>query len=285
MRNVKWLLILLYFISVTVCAHSQFEWKMTLHFSGKQRMLTQKMSKEILFIAQNINVEENKRNLYKSARLFSFTLKGLLNGEKKLHLVKSINPSIIQQLNIVTKLWEQFHKNIELVLAANMSITLLKDVANQNMPLLLAMDKAVKLYEQDSSFTLEASRARVLNLSGRQRMLTQKITKELLLVINGIAPKENKALLQKTMHQFERILMGLLNGDAELGLKGTKHFALRNQLRAVKYTWNRYKRLLNKRTLSKKDLMKIAKINMRLLKEMNNAMKISFGKEQMRNGS
>ncbi len=274
----KWLfistLLLSCCLSLAVQATTQFEWRMIFYFAGKQRMLTQKMSKEILFIAKEINIEENKHNLRKTARLFDWTLKGLRNGERRLYLVKIDNPAIMQQLDTVAQLWEIFRLNVDDVLAGDTSLAVLKKVAEQNMPLLENMDKAVKLYENLSNLNLEPSRARVLNLTGKQRMLTQKMTKEFLLIANGIAPKENKVNMKKTMKLFERTLMGLLDGDAELGLPGTKNFAIRNQLSAVKKIWDRYKVVLNKSQVSQKDLLKVAQLNMLLLKEMNNAMKI-----------
>ncbi len=268
-------LVLTFCLNLSTYAVTPFEWKMTLHFAGKQRMLTQKMCKEILFIYKDINVEENKRSLNKTAQIFEFTLKGLQNGEKRLHLVKITNSTILQQLNIVTTLWNTFHQHVEQVLMGNTSKTLLKKVADQNMLLLIAMDKAVKLYEKEGHFTLEASRLRVMNLAGKQRMLTQKMTKELLLIANHIMPEKNQANLKKTMRQFERILNGLLNGDSELGLPRTKKFAFRNQLGTVRKIWEKYKSILNKSKISQEDLVKASRLNMLLLKEMNNAMKIS----------
>ncbi len=49
-----------------------------INLAGKQRMLTQKMSKEALFIAKGIDVEKNKESLKKTAELFDKTLKGLI---------------------------------------------------------------------------------------------------------------------------------------------------------------------------------------------------------------
>jgi hypothetical protein len=241
----------------------------TINLAGKQRMLTQKMSKEILLIAKGIDVVENKTNLGKTAALFDRTLKGLLNGDAGLGLVKTENPAIVEQLKKVEKLWGKFQNNVKAVLAGNTSTAVLEEVARRNLPLLREMNKAVKMYEKAGGSSLAPKMAVTINLAGKQRMLTQKMTKELLLVANGINPERNRANLKKTVSLFNRTLRGLLDGDAGLGLPGTTDAAIRAQLNIVNRLWNKYKPLLSKSNVSQDDLVKAAKLNMPLLKEMN----------------
>ncbi len=116
--------------------------------------------------------------------------------------------------------------------------------------------------------------ATAINLAGKQRMLTQKMTKELLLIANGIDADANKASLQKTAGLFERTLKGLFDGDAELGLPGTKDAAIRGQLETVQKLWADYKPVLDKVDTSDAGLAKAVKLNIPLLKEMNKAVKM-----------
>jgi len=60
-----------------------------INLAGKQRMLTQKMSKEALFIAKGISVDANKASLAKTVALFDKTLKGLVAGDASLNLPKT----------------------------------------------------------------------------------------------------------------------------------------------------------------------------------------------------
>jgi hypothetical protein len=246
----------------------------TINLAGKQRMLTQKMSKEILLIAKGIDVVENKTNLGKTAALFDRTLKGLLNGDAGLGLVKTENPAIVEQLKKVEKLWGKFQNNVKAVLAGNTSTAVLEEVARRNLPLLREMNKAVKMYEKAGGSSLAPKMAVTINLAGKQRMLTQKMTKELLLVANGINPERNRANLKKTVSLFNRTLRGLLDGDAGLGLPGTTDAAIRAQLNIVNRLWNKYKPLLSKSNVSQDDLVKAAKLNMPLLKEMNKTVQM-----------
>ncbi len=60
-----------------------------INLAGKQRMLTQKMTKELLLIANGIDVDKNRESLKKTAELFENTLKDLTANCKKMILKSS----------------------------------------------------------------------------------------------------------------------------------------------------------------------------------------------------
>jgi len=267
-------LLISFCLILAACGVTKQEMGMNINLAGKQRMLTQKMSKEILLIAKGINVTENQKNLRQTAILFNQTLIGLFNGDSKLGLVKIENPHIVQQLNKVAELWKEFRENVDTVLTGNTSLAVLNQTAQQNMPLLREMNKVVKMYERGSSSNLEPSMAVTINLAGKQRMLTQKMTKELLLVAIGIERATNQTKLTKTMFQFEHTLAGLLDGNAELGLPGTFDPVIREQLMLVKKLWNRYQPILIKSKVSQADLVTASQLNLPLLEEMDKAVQM-----------
>lgn len=76
----------------------------------------------------------------------------------------------------------------------------------------LLMGSAIKRNETDS---------RVVNLSGRQRMLSQRITKELLLLKHTKDSAEQAhqlVLLSQSLHDLQKVHLGLQHGDPNLGL-------------------------------------------------------------------
>ncbi|HIP53468.1 MAG TPA: hypothetical protein EYH03_05600 [Chromatiales bacterium] len=261
-------------LSFSTFALSKQEMGTVINLAGKQRMLTQKMSKEILLIAKGIDADANKANLQKTAALFDKTLKGLVNGDADLGLPKTDDPAILEQLATVSKLWDGFKQNVDAVLAGNVGKDVLAGVAAQNLPLLKEMNKAVQMYAKMSGSDLDPAMATTINLAGKQRMLTQKMTKELLLIANGIDVDANKANLQKTAALFERTLKGLFDEDKELGLPGTKDPAIRAQLEVVQKLWAEYKPVLDKVDTTPEGLAQAAKLNLPLLKEMNKAVKM-----------
>jgi len=178
-----------------------------INLSGRQRMLTQKMSKEMLLIYLNVEPDQNRLNLGNSAILFSDTLKGLVNGDKSVNLSKTTDPEILKQMNLVGDLWGSFSQYVLAALESQIDKTFIERVAQENLPLLKEMNKAVYMYEKAAGADL-AKLAPVVNLSGRQRMLTQKMTKEFLLIVAGISVQENQSNLKKTVTLFYRTLKG-----------------------------------------------------------------------------
>jgi len=100
------------------------------------------------------------------------------------------------------------------------------------------------------------------------------MTKELLLVANGIDADNAKGSLTKTVGLFEKTLKGLLSGDAGLGLPGTTDAAIVDQLGVVDKIWADYKPVLTAVDTSAAGLEKAEKLNIPLLKEMNKAVKM-----------
>ena len=237
-----------------------------INLAGKQRMLTQKMSKEALFMAKGIDADKNKEALAKTAELFDKTLKGLITGDKDLNLPKTDNKEIVEQLNKVTELWTAFKTSIDKVVAGKSDKATLEAIAKENIPLLKNMNKAVGMFAKASGSKLDPEMAKTINLAGKQRMLTQKMTKELLLVANGIDADANKANAKKTGELFESTLKDLTDK--------CKKDEIKKQLGVVAKLWGDYKVIIEKVDTSDASLKKAEELNMPLLKEMNNAVKM-----------
>lgn len=82
----------------------------------------------------------------------------------------------------------------------------------------------------------------VINLAGKQRMLTQKMAKEAFALGEGI---EKDEALKTTMDLFEKTLNGLLNGDSALGLPPTMDLQITAQLNKVSQLWKDFKKNLD----------------------------------------
>ena len=212
-----------------------------LNSAGKERMLTQKISKDILHIRSEID------DLKKNIDEFEQTLNGLLQGDPKRKLAKTEDPVILKHLNEVSKLWQPFRENVEAILAGDISSQRVDQITQQNMPLLEKMDLVVGLYEKAFFDSLEPGMATTLNLAGKQRMLSQKMAKEAQLVLRNVKPEENRANLKASIFLFDKTMKGLIAGDSELGLPGTQEDTpIYKQLIATDKIWHAYKPILEK---------------------------------------
>ncbi|MCK5917054.1 MAG: type IV pili methyl-accepting chemotaxis transducer N-terminal domain-containing protein [Cocleimonas sp.] len=260
-------------ITKTAFAEKSKQMAVKVNLAGKQRMLTQKMTKESLLIALNIDSPKNKKNLEATVALFEKTLKGLQVGDKSLGLTKTTNKNILKQFKKVTVLWDDFKPNIESIYRDGVSVAMLQKIAKQNVPLLDEMNKVVGLYEESSGADLNEL-ATVINLSGNQRMLTQKMSKELLLIAEGIDEVKNRDNLNNSIKLFEKTLEGLVNGDAELGLPKTNDKKILAQLAEVKSLWSKFKPVIEKGETELESLKKVAELNPPLLSAMNKVVKM-----------
>ena len=80
-----------------------------INLAGKQRMLTQKMSKEILLASYDPSFANYYQGASETAALFDTTLNGLQNGSEDMGLPGTESARILRQIDKVRGLWEPFH--------------------------------------------------------------------------------------------------------------------------------------------------------------------------------
>lgn len=252
--------------------------KHVLNLAGKQRMLSQRMSKEILLIALAYNVRENLRNLKSNSDSFERVLNGLRYGNAELALHPIDDPRVLDQLSEVEDLWPQFAVSLrEIANKGTVSPEALQIMSEISLPLLKAMNGTVQAYEDASNEgNLFSMLGRAVNLAGRQRMLTQKMSKEYLLVAYGQNVEANRRRLAETYEVFELTLEGLMNGDNALKLPPPPNQQIHAQLKKVKRLWLEFKPLMQKAArgeeIDSDGLADMASLNLTLLNEMNDAV-------------
>lgn len=80
--------------------------------------------------------------------------------------------------------------------------------------------------------------ASTINIAGRQRMLSQRVAKEVLLVQSGMG---QEAGVHKTIELFESSMQMLLDGDKELGISPPMTSEINDQLKKVNGLWRSYR--------------------------------------------
>jgi methyl-accepting chemotaxis protein len=127
----------------------------------------------------------------------------------------------------------------------------------------------------------QKSDAPALNISGRQRMLTQKMSKELFSaqIANLGAETSANASMSKTMKLFDKSLKGLVEGNSEQGLARTTDEGLLLQLKKVQSLWTAFQAGLQRASTHPEGsverdagLIFVHERNVELLKEMNKAV-------------
>ncbi|MGB0466716.1 MAG: methyl-accepting chemotaxis protein [Pontibacterium sp.] len=110
-----------------------------------------------------------------------------------------------------------------------------------------------------------------INVAGRQRMLSQRVAKEAMLVEAGI---EQQAALNKTIALFEKSHLAIIQGDPEQKMKPVNDPLILAQMKKVGNLWQTYKALINKHIseASPATLSELHRQSPVILKEMNKAV-------------
>lgn len=285
MKNILFLFLiasLIIPIASSEAASTVEEYGIVINLAGKQRMLTQKMAKETLLIFAGIDAEKNRKNLRHTVRLFMKTLDGLRDGDTSLNLPPTQSPAIKTQIDVVKSEFNKIESIFKRVIAGEApSRDAVMEIAERNSAVLENMNIVVEMYERKSREIIPAEKAFLgieINLSGKQRMLSQKMAKEALLIYLGIDRRKNKILLRETYRLFDRTLNGLKYGGGELGLPGTTEKDIAQQLDSVIKVWEELKPAIEKSfdimvdKVSKEEIIKIANLNVLILDEMDKAV-------------
>lgn len=287
MRKVSFIFLILAFaanicIPVSFSAPTNEQWGIIMNLSGRQRMLSQKMTKEALLATVGINAEENRKNLKETMALFDKTSKGLRDGDASLNLPPCENESIVDRLDKVNLLYEEMFPLLTKVAEGGVLAPYeLPSIAKLNAPILNTMDAAVKMFEVEAGKVLakDPTLALVINLAGKQRMLTQKMSKEALLRYLKIDDIANGKLLRDTSALFDKTLKGLKDGDSELGLPAQEDTNIRAQLNLISSFWSVAYPLIQKISdlsayVSKEEAATVTELLSAVLKESDKAVKM-----------
>ena len=257
-------------------AMSDKELANSINLAGKERMLTQKMSKEALLIKLGIDADANAKELNATSMLFDKTLLGLQKGDKTLNLIPTKDKKIQQHLKGVTTQWKEFYRNIKKIYKKENDDSAYEYIKDNNLVLLRNMNEAVSMYAKlGSKSGKKIKMANDINLAGKQRMLTQMMAKDILMYQANLDSKEKLKSLTNSIKLFDKTLNGLYNGDKDLKLIGTKLEKIRKQLDVTKRSWNESKELIKKSIKDSKNkelTKKLIKSLDKTKEEMNKAV-------------
>ncbi len=192
-------------ILIIVLSSDQQDASIIINLAGKQRMLSQKMTKEALQLRSNPSSNSIKNSLSQTASLFDKTIMGLLNGNDSLGLPGTTQGDTRNQLIKVKNIWTPFKVHIQNIIANNDNATQsISYVTDHNISLLKEMNKAVGMFEKHSKSEAMLIRmaticiviAMVILTSAVWLFIIRPLTSTLKRIINTIQEETNMILSQ-----------------------------------------------------------------------------------------
>lgn len=210
------------------------------NFSGKLRMLSQRIPAAACNLNAGIATEQSAALLEGAVAEFHTILAALEFGDESLGVIGAEDSRRLQRVI------EEVHKYLEPVTAAakdvqsgNNSEIAVQALADQNMELLnIAKLLVTEISGKYSNpVALMQSDAMAIDIAGRQRMLTQKISKELCFAQSGFNATPSLEALSGTVNTFVVSLDALRNGMEQVGVKPAPNAEIEAGLDTVKADW------------------------------------------------
>ncbi len=202
-----------------------------INLAGKQRMLTQKLTKSImeLQLGDLSKIDEIKQ----IQSQFDKILNGLKVGDPELNLPGAQTPQVLFKIKTAEDKWKVFSEDLDLVVNYAPNIQEGLDyITSNNIPLLNESNRLVSLLGRIMD-------VKTVSTAGRLRSNTQRVSKAVFQFHrfrNAESMDEGKQYIELQ----NKIIEGLLNGAPELNLKKVRDENVRQKIEIFRDHWDEF---------------------------------------------
>ncbi|MGL4235213.1 type IV pili methyl-accepting chemotaxis transducer N-terminal domain-containing protein [Tabrizicola sp.] len=215
--------------------------------AGKLRMLSQRIASSACHYAADVATDKSLDTLLKAKAEYNSILTALTDGDESLGIIGAESQRrTLEAIQAVRDQWTPYEAALDAIVAGTDVEANFAHVAQSNLALLNLANVLTSEVSAEYSNPAEMTQAQALavDISARQRMLSQRIAKEACGVVIGNADLGTAEQLAKTMGLYETSLNALLNGMPEAGIEPPPNDELREKLAAAAADWGQTKALL-----------------------------------------
>ncbi|MEO0937029.1 MAG: type IV pili methyl-accepting chemotaxis transducer N-terminal domain-containing protein [Pseudomonadota bacterium] len=266
-------------LPVSAVAADQMDHSARINLAGRQRMLTQRMAKAVCFFMAGIEPGRQSDMAWLAENEFRTALGTLRDGEPTLGIGPATEPEVLAQLQEIDEMFQTYGAAVQQLIHGDWHTIVVAQLLALNPEVLAASHEAVQLMQASAGDNgKDPAFAKTVNVAGRQRMLSQLMSKTFCFVKLGIDVAAQRERLEKAMSDFDTALKDLQTGSAALGLIEPPNSLARSQLERVAQTWAEFRAPLDRAVrgdpITPDDIAIIAGLNERLLSESNTVVKM-----------
>ncbi len=194
-----------------------------LNFVDRQRMLNEMIVKALCLIDQRVNRGAYRNQLAVAQFAYQETLLHLTEGSEELKLAPEGRQELRKAIEDLKSEWVKYAAVLNGWSVARWGKKLFAvKVYEVNEALADRLQKVNDLYREvfEKERVIGPTALTGILLAGRQRMLTQKMTKELCQLVQGYNVEETKKQLKESLALFAQTTETLSKGDPKIGLTG-----------------------------------------------------------------
>lgn len=222
------------------------------HMAGQQSELSELVMKYMLLVALDIDREANLIRLSETRDMFEQVQRGLHNGDSGLGLHAISNDDVLASIELVDKEWADMAPIIQHCLdAGHVTPEWLRSLLSAKPRLeteLSSMADKVKYFTIGGSY--HSILTTTTNAAQGQLALLGQMTNQYLLIAYDKDEEAHRARLQQSYTQFDRVLMGLIEGDANMQILAAPTPELRDRYAEISRMWRGYQALLAHATMT-----------------------------------
>jgi hypothetical protein len=189
------------------------QWSILTNRAGKQRMLSQKSVRLFANIAAGVAVTDSKVDLVMALDAANSNLYELLFGSKQYNVPSPLSSGVAESLGTAKSIWDTMEVELRTgVTRTTIDERVLMRCARLSPSLLAALNNATNYFVAAAASFMPSLQAAVIDMSGSQRMLMQKMSKEAMLVFLNIDPDENILNMKSTMAMWRASHSSLIHG-------------------------------------------------------------------------